>query len=233
MTRPGSQSNPKSDEKNKSLHGPSSRGLIRAIFISTRRHNRCPITSRYHYPCSHHITVGVEWTGVCCPFDEHICLRVVISIRSFQSFLGSVKLAVGRRRHRSFRWIIAGLSADLTRTLPGKKSNFVDWCTLFLFRYYSIKLKEVFEWILKRNSWSCEKWKSLLHLVIHRQKIKIYIIILTTFVCKKHPQVTLFFFYSFYLTKAVSRSLINKIPVLIFGENNFALKSNENHGLYR
>lgn len=77
-----------------------------------------------------------------------------LSYRSgvFNSFLGSVKLAVGRRRHRSFRWIIAGLSADLTRTLPGKKSNFVDWCTLFLFRYYSIKLKEVFEWILKRNS---------------------------------------------------------------------------------
>lgn len=114
----------------------------------------------------------------------------------FSTFLGSVKLAVGRRRHRSFRWIIAGLSADLTRTLPGKKSNFVDWCTLFLFRYYSIKLKEVFEWILKRNSWSCEKWKSLLHLVIHRQKIKIYIIILTTFVCKKHPQVTLVFFFT-------------------------------------
>lgn len=82
----------------------------------------------------------------------HLTNIFVISIRSFQSFLGSVKLAVGRRRHRSFRWIIAGLSADLTRTLPGKKSNFVDWCTLFLFRYYSIKLKEVFEWILKRNS---------------------------------------------------------------------------------
>lgn len=146
--------------------------------------------------------VGVEWTGVCCPFDEHICLRVVISIRSFQSFLDSVKLAVGRRRHRSFRWIIAGLSADLTRTLPGKKSNFVDWCTLFLFRYYSIKLKEVFEWILKRNSWSCEKWKSLLHLVIHRQKFKIYIIILTTFVCKKHPQVTLVFFSLFLFNKS-------------------------------